>query len=86
MSSIFFNKRWGKFFLSLRIFLTFSVDACTYMCPFFLPEQFEKLLFLLWNFDLLSSSLNSLGGMGEGGGRSENLTVLGTDQPLNQLC
>jgi len=56
------------------------------MCPFFLPEQFEKLLFLLWNFDLLSSSLNSLGGMGEEGGRSENLTVLGTDQPLNQLC
>lgn len=39
----------------------------------FLPEQFEKLLFLLWNFNSLSSSLNGLGETEGRGGRFENL-------------
>lgn len=43
------------------------------MYPSFLPEQFEKLLFLLWNFNLLSSSLDGLGGTEGRGGRFENL-------------
>ena len=73
ISSIFIDERWEKFSLSLRISLTFLVNAYTYVYPSFLSEWFEKLLFLLWNFNLLSFSLDSFKKIEEEEGKFENL-------------
>ena len=64
-SSIFFNESWKKFSLILRISFMFLDNDCVYNHSYFLLEWFRvlTLLFLLWNFDLLSFFLEGLEGI-----------------------